>query len=76
MTKITGWQNTDATNLVDCPKCGQSAGNSCRMPSGRKANEPHVERLNELRAKRPDAVAASRRPMIKQPFFKIYKEGQ
>jgi hypothetical protein len=56
---LSGSIFTDATNLVDCPKCGSKAGYDCRTPSGRKASTPHGERQRELSIQRPDAIKAA-----------------
>jgi hypothetical protein len=42
----TGWENTDATAAMNCPKCGAEAGKGCRTPKGRKTSGgvPHWER--------------------------------
>lgn len=53
----TGMGNTDATNNAPCPKCGAKAGERCAMPSGRRANEPHTERLIEFRKLYPNYTA-------------------
>jgi hypothetical protein len=34
----------DTVQKVDCPKCGQKAGNYCRYPSGGRKHPPHKER--------------------------------
>lgn len=33
-----------AVQNYDCPLCGQTAGNKCRTPGGRKTSRPHGER--------------------------------
>lgn len=50
MPEFTGWMFTDATRLMDCPKCGVKAGSYCCTPKGRiKAGKvPHVERTTAL----------------------------
>jgi len=55
MTTYTGWINTDAVNLINCPKCKQPKGVMCQMPSGRKASIPHIERRLELLVIHPGA---------------------
>lgn len=42
--------NTDATNRAARPRCHQPIGAYCRRPSGREADEPHMERLAALEA--------------------------
>lgn len=38
-----------ARDLVDCPKCGETAGNPCRTPKGRVKNDDvHMERSSAL----------------------------
>jgi hypothetical protein len=58
MTEYTGWLFTDVNRNISCPKCGAKAGEVCRTPKGRKALEPHTERV--LLAP-PEMVEASRR---------------
>ena len=42
------WMFTRTSSVVDCPRCGATAGNYCQTPKGRKALEPHTERCIEL----------------------------
>jgi hypothetical protein len=43
--------NTIATEEYKCPKCGVVEGKVCRTPKGRKAIEPHTERIGQLSKK-------------------------
>lgn len=44
ISEISKFSNTQAQREVDCPKCKQSIGKDCRMPSGRKSREIHWQR--------------------------------
>lgn len=48
-SRVTGWWSTDAERLVACPRCGATAGSSCRQPKGRKQWPPHDERAEAVR---------------------------
>jgi hypothetical protein len=58
--EITGWGNTDAVNLVNCPRCGQKAGDYCRMPSGCKIWPPHNARVKALSVTGYDKMGINR----------------
>jgi len=43
--------HNDAVNLLQCPRCQEGPGKSCRNPSGKMNDGPHRERLRELISK-------------------------
>lgn len=47
--KYSRSMNTDAKNLVSCPKCNQLPTLPCRTLQGRKCNYLHMERTRALR---------------------------
>lgn len=59
--EYSGWLNTDAVNLVSCPRCGSKPGENCKSPKGRRAFSPHGERTRQLRAEHPKAWEKARR---------------
>lgn len=41
---ICKWSFTQTQREMDCPKCGEKAGDTCRTPKGRVAWPPHWQR--------------------------------
>lgn len=42
------WAYTLARTNHNCPRCGAARDLPCRMPSGRKSQYPHQDRMDQL----------------------------
>jgi len=66
----TRWHSTDAANNSPCPRCGSQPGEPCRLPTGRKLNNVHGERLRQFNADFPQYREQGINKMtLKKPDF-------